>query len=96
MENDNNFLEIAIAGGLIGAALESILSGAGKNSGIGMVAGVVIAASMKANENAVKTNIPLIREENNVLYEFFPDGTKRMIRQIPKSKVNIPKKFTLK
>ncbi len=95
MEKDNNFLEAAIAGGLIGAALESLLSGNGKNSGIGMVAGAVIAASMKANENAVKTNIPLIREENNALYEFFPDGTKRMIRQIPKSKVTVPKKFTL-
>lgn len=96
MGNDDKLLEAAIAGGLIGLALEALISGNGKNSGIGMVAGAVISASIKANENAVKTNIPLVLEENNVLYEIYPDGTKKILKQLPKSKINVPKKFTMK
>ena len=76
MKTDNELVEAAIMGGLVGAALEALISNGKKNTGLGILAGAVIAASLKANAEAVKTNIPLVLEENNILYEVNADGTK--------------------
>ena len=96
MKNNKELLEAAIFGGLIGAALEALIQGNGKNSGLGALAGAVISASFKANEDAAKTNIPLLLKENNTLYEVSSNGSRKIIRKIPKSNKRIPKKFTLK
>ena len=96
MKNDTELVEAAIVGGLIGAALEALISTSKKNTGLGILAGAVIAASLKANSEALKTNIPLVLEENNILYEVSADGTKRLIRKLPKNSKRIPKNFTLK
>ena len=96
MKNDNELVEAAIMGGLIGAALEALISNGKKNTGLGILASAVIAASLKANAEALKTNIPLVLEENNILYEVSADGTKRLIRKLPKNSKRIPKNFTLK
>ena len=96
MERDAQLIEAAILGGLVGAALEALITGGKKNSGLGALAGAVISASLKANEEALATNIPLILKENNALYEVRSNGRKRVIRQIPKNSKPIPKKFILK
>lgn len=96
MKNDAKLIEAAILGGLIGAALEALISGGKKNSGLGALAGAVISASFKANEEALQTNIPLILEEKNALYEVDSNGTKKFIRKLPRNNKQIPKKFTLK
>ena len=96
MKNNNELLEAAIFGGLIGAALEALIQGNNKNTGLGLIAGAVISASLKANEEALKTNIPLILKENNTLYEVNSNGSKRIIRKLPRNYKHIPKKFTLK
>jgi Ran GTPase-activating protein (RanGAP) involved in mRNA processing and transport len=95
MKAENNLLEVAIAGGLIGAALEALVSGDKKNSGLGALAGAVIAASLRANQEASKTNVPVVIEENNNLYEVSPDGSKKLIKKLEKNSKPIPKKFTL-
>jgi hypothetical protein len=96
MKNDAKLIEAAILGGLIGAALEALISGDKKNSGLGALAGAVVSASFKANEEALQTNIPLILEENNVLYEVNSKGRKKLIRRLPNNSRQLPKKFTLK
>ncbi|MEY2828458.1 MAG: hypothetical protein RIQ33_316, partial [Bacteroidota bacterium] len=52
-------------------------------------------ATFKANDRAKNTNIPLILEENNALYEISPDGTKRFIKNIEKPQ-QLPAHFKLK
>ena len=95
MKNDTELFEAAILGGFVGAALEALIFNDKKASGLGILAGAVIAASLKANEEATKTNIPLVLEENNILYKVNSDGTKKIIRRLPKNVRNIPKKFIL-
>lgn len=97
MKNNDEILQSLIAGGLIGAALGALIADKDKQSGaeLGALAGAVLFATFKANENAKKVNIPMIVEENNAIYEISPDGTKRFIKEIPKSKIEIPSNFIL-
>ncbi|MCW3090016.1 MAG: hypothetical protein JWP81_1085 [Ferruginibacter sp.] len=96
MKNDNDLVEAAIIGGLVGAALEALITKGNKNSGLGILAGAVIAASLKANEAALKTKIPLVLKMDNHLYQVNADGTKKLIRKLPTNKKPIQKRFTLK
>ena len=95
MNKDREILESLIVGGLIGAALGALIGNDKNNSGIGALAGAAILASLKANEKAQKTNIPLLIEEDNALYELSADGSKKLIKLLPKSNSIIPKKFIL-
>lgn len=92
-----NQIESLIAAGVIGAALGALLS---KNKGAGAVlggiAGAAIAASLEAYENAQGTNLPILVEEGDVLYEIRSNGSKRKIKNLPHSHRAFPKKFTLK
>jgi hypothetical protein len=95
MKNDTEILESLLVGGLVGAALAALISNNKSGIGLGAIAGAVLLASFKANENAKKTNIPLLIEENNALYEQSPDGSKRFIKAIPKYQVEIPANFII-
>jgi hypothetical protein len=65
--------------------------------GAAALAVAVIAVLFKAFESAKKTGIPVMIEENGVLYEIAPDGQKHFIRRLPsRPNVNIPQKFTLR
>ncbi len=65
--------------------------------GAAALAVAVIAVLFKAFESAKKTGVPVMVEENGVLYEITPDGQKRFIRRLPsRPTVNIPQKFTLR
>ena len=93
MKNDTEILESVIEDGLIGAALRALISNNKTAAGLGAIAAAVLLASFRANENAKKTNIPLLIEENNALFEENPNGTRRFIRAIPKNTKEIPAKF---
>lgn len=95
--NDENIFQSLIAGGLIGAALGALLS-KDKEEGatIGALAGAVILATYKANEQAQKTNLPVYVEEDGKLYEIQPGGIKRFIKDIPKPDFVPNKYFKLK
>ena len=94
MKSDEEIVESAILGGLIGAALGSLIN---KKNGaeIGALAGAVILASSRAYEKARKTNVPVLVQENGELFEIAKDGTKRFLKKIPKSTKRIPKRFNL-
>lgn len=97
-KRENSIFESLLFGGIIGTTLGSLISKSNKGEGslIGAIAGAAILASIKANENARKTHIPLVMEENDALYELYPDGSKKLIKYLPKSPKILPSKFTLK
>ena len=96
-KKDEELFERLLVSGIIGAALGALLS---KNKGagavIGALGGAAILASWEATEEAKKTSIPLIYEENGILYEIHPDGTKKTVKKLPKSNRTLPKRFDLK
>jgi outer membrane lipoprotein SlyB len=89
--------ESLLTGGIIGVALGALISKSkGAGAALGAIAGAAILASVKANENAQKTDIPLVLEEGNAIYEVSSNGTKKLIKHLPVSNKKLPKKFTLK
>jgi len=96
-KNDENIFQSLIAGGLIGAALGALIS-KDKEEGvtIGALAGAVILATYKANEQAQKTNLPVYVEQDSKLFEIQPGGNKRFIKNIPKPKITPNEYFKLK
>jgi len=96
-QKENDIIKSLLTGGIIGNALGVLLSKTkGAGAALGALAGVAILASVQANENAQKTEIPLVLEEDDALYEVHSDGTKKLIKRLPK-KTNkfLPKNFTL-
>jgi hypothetical protein len=97
-KQEDKMFESLVAGGIIGAALGAMISknNSGNGTLLGAIAGAAILASIKATENAKKTEIPLILEENNALFEVYSNGKKIFIKNLPKSNKILPKKFTLR
>lgn len=90
-------IESLIKGGLIGAALGALLS-RDKEDGavVGALLGAAIFATISANEEAKKTNLPLYIEEDGRLFEVHPSGKKRFIKDLKKPAQPISKQFKLK
>ncbi len=95
-DKEKEILQSLILGGTIGAALGSLISN-NKNevTGIGAFAGAVILATLKANENAQKTNVPVYIKEKENIVALSSDGKKRIVKVIVKSANQIPKRFKL-
>ena len=96
MKSSDTSIDKLIAGGILGAALGELLS-KDKEDGavIGALLGAGIAATAKASEEAKKTNIPQLSEENGNLYEISITGEKRFIKTLNKSANNLPEQFKL-
>lgn len=88
-----NTIESLIKSGHIGAAFGAFLS---KDKEIGAIIVAAIAATLKANEEAKKTNIPFYVEEDGKLVEVHSTGQKRFIKNIEKSAMALPQQFKLK
>lgn len=97
MSRKDDTLESLMAGGLIGAALGALLS-KDKDEGaiIGALLGAAFSATLKANEEAQKTNVPVYVVEEGKLYAIEPGGTKRLIRYLKKSTAKYPNHVKLK
>jgi hypothetical protein len=96
MSDENNSIESLIKGGLVGAALGSLISNDKEEGAIfGALLGAAIAATLNAGEEARKTKLPLFVEEAGELYELSPNGNKRFIRKIEKPTQHFPEKFKL-
>jgi outer membrane lipoprotein SlyB len=94
MSQNEEIIQSAIIGGLIGASLGALINK--KDGGaIGALAGAVLLATVKANENAKKTNVPVLIKENDSIYEINANGEKRFIKTIQHFKRNIPQTFKL-
>ena len=97
MNNDDDLLKSLIVGGGIGAALGAFLSKRkGEGVGIGALAGAVLLATFKANENARKTNVPFYIEEDGSVFEINARGQKRFIKRIEPVQGKIHRKYKLK
>jgi len=99
MENDKQIINNLIAGGLVGAALGALLSDenkSGNNAVLGAIAGAAIVATFRANEEAKKSNLPMVLEEDGSLYEVYPNGDRRLLKKIEKPQIKIPSKFNLR
>jgi hypothetical protein len=94
MSKEEEMIESLVKGGVIGAALGALVTDNKNGAILGALAGAAIAASLQANENAVKTNLPMLMEENGNLYKILPGGERRLIRSLNKSK-KPPKNFRL-
>lgn len=97
MGNHDQTLETLITGGFIGAALGALLSKDTEDGVvIGGLLGAAISATLKANEAARKTNIPVYVEENGKLYAIDFNGNKKFIKHIAKPSEKFPEQFKLK
>ncbi len=96
MVNDDEILNSLVKGGLIGAALGTILSRKqGDGAILGAIAGAVLLATFKANETARNANLSVYVEEHGKLYEILAGGEKRFIKSIEKPKGQFPAHFKL-
>jgi hypothetical protein len=95
MNQDEELLKKLIAGGLVGGALGALIT---KNKGdgflLGALAGAALLATFKAHEQAQRTDVPLLVEEEGSIYEI-QSGVKRFIKKIEKPVVTIPERFKL-
>lgn len=80
MESDNIINDL-IKGGIIGTALGALITNEKKGVGIGAIAGAALFASLKANENAKKTNIPILIQEQDSLFKIMPNGDRIFIKK---------------
>jgi len=59
----------------------------------------IVHAARRASESVVaKTRthgIPVVYEEDGVVYRSFADGKIELVKRLPKSRVSVPKTFTL-
>ncbi len=96
MSKNEDKIEALVTGGVLGAAIGALFS-KDKEEGaiIGALIGAAIAATAKASEEAKKTNIPQLVEENGKLYELNALGEKRLIKVLKKRKASLPEKFIL-
>jgi hypothetical protein len=93
---DEKTIENLLAAGIIGAALGALLlKNKAQGATLGALAGAAILASSRAYENAHKTNVPVMVEEDNVLYNVYPDGTKKKVKKLPKPDSILRKNFTI-
>ena len=99
MKNDEEILKSVIAGGLIGGALGNLITNKnnkGTGAILGAIAGAALFGSLEAQDKAKKANLSIIVEEEHALYELYPDGTKKFIKDLPVSGRKFLKKYTLK
>lgn len=96
MNSDREIIESLVAGGLLGAALGTLVSDDKRGTAIGALAGAAIVASFRANQRAQATGVPVILEQNNELVRIYPDGRRELIRKIPRTNAHIPRKFKLR
>jgi len=80
---------------MVGAALGALVTGEKKGTAIAALVGAAVYASFMAFQRAKKTGIPVLYEEDRVLYREFPDGTREVVKKMPHQKEIIPSSFTL-
>lgn len=96
-ENTKKIIEAAIEGGIFGAALGAMITGKRKNTFISAIVGAAISASIKAAEEARKTNIPVLYVVDDKIYRYHPDGKIEYVKDVERETedINIPKTFEI-
>ncbi len=94
-KNRNKIIERAIEGGLFGAALGALLTGKSKGTIASALVGAAIGASIKALEEAKELDVPVLYEEDGVIYKIYPNGKSEIVKKSKKQRNNIPLTFFL-
>jgi hypothetical protein len=92
-EQENKRIQALRKKGLISEEYVSFLLQDTESSAMAVSA---LLGSVEAREYAFETGIPLIVAEAGVLYEEHSDGSKKVIKELPKSTRKLPKRFKLK
>ena len=97
-KKEEAILRSLLLGGVLGASLGALIlkNNRGESTVLGAIAATALLASVKANERAKKTEIPLVIEEDHALYRIYADGSRKFLKNLPKPEGSLPKKFTLK
>lgn len=96
MRKDAEILDSLVAGGLVGAALGALVKNDKTVVTLSAIAGAALLASFHASERAKESDVPIVFEENGVLYEV-RNGEKKTIKVLPKkNSKKIQKEFNLK
>jgi hypothetical protein len=97
MANEDDTLKKLVAGGLIGAGLGAWLSKDKEDGALtGAILGAAFSATLKANEQAKKTNQPVLIAEHGKLYRIMPDGKKIFVKDLPRASQDWEEHFKLK
>jgi hypothetical protein len=96
VEDQHNSIEHLVERGLIDSSMANFIIN-DKEEGIlmGSFLEIAVDATSKAHEAAKKTQIAVLVEEDNCLYELRLDGTKRYIKALQKQLNNFPDRFKL-
>lgn len=98
MKNDDEIIQDLVKGGIIGATLGAMISKTNQKEGalIGAIAGAAALATYKANQRAIESNVPFLIESGDTIFEVLPNGQRKFIKHIDKSKKTIPSTFKIK
>lgn len=94
-KSKDEIIEHALIGGFLGSALGALLTGKTKNTFASAIAGAAIGASLKAIEEAKDLETPVMYEEGGKIYRVYSDGRKEFVKELEKTKVKVPLKFTI-
>lgn len=94
-KNSDEIIEGALGGGLIGADLGAMLLGKSKDTLAAALLGAAIGASVNAGKEAAAMNIPVMIEEEGVLYYVYANGSKKRIRRVRNSNSKLPSRFNI-
>jgi hypothetical protein len=96
MEKENDIIPSLIVEGAITGELAILLERYNKsNSVIIALAVAAIISSFKARKNAFETTIPVLTQEGYALNEVHSDGTRKFIKNLPVSSIQVPDIFIL-
>jgi len=90
-----DIIKSAINGGVIGASLGALITGKGKDSMLSALVGAAIGASIKALEESREVEIPILYEEDGIVYRRYTDGRIEKVKTIERTKTKIPSTFSL-
>ncbi|RLD52007.1 MAG: hypothetical protein DRJ05_17840 [Bacteroidetes bacterium] len=95
-KSKHEIIENAVAGGVIGAALGAVITGKSEYTHASAIVGAAIGASLKAQKEANDLKVPVLYEEDGIIYKYFPNGERELVKEIePIQKSIIPPTFTL-
>ncbi|MEI6524125.1 MAG: hypothetical protein WCO37_11590 [Bacteroidota bacterium] len=96
MKVETNTIESLVKGGFLGAAFGALLS-KDKEEGalIGALLGAAFYSTLKANEEAQKTDQPVLVAEEGKLYRILPGGKKEFVKDLPKGTQQKQERFKL-
>lgn len=91
----DQIIEGALVGGAVGGALGAILTGESQRTATAMLVGAAIGATIKAKQEASEFKLTRLIETDGKIYSISPNGKKKLVRSITRSRISVPETFTI-